>query len=190
MRRVRHGRRRAFIESYAFPPALRDKLRERLDGDDEVDLALEGLREWYLACLDAPGEMLGMPSRVVDVAWHEMILMTRAYHAFCERAFGHYLHHSPEAVMDEPLVDGLARTLAVLEHGSVAAGGVPLLFAIDGRLRIEDGIVWGEDDIGRLRTFRGQRRTHLGNGYVGAGCSSGVSSCGSGGCGGGGCGGG
>jgi hypothetical protein len=185
MRRLRHRRRRAFIENYEFPAALEAKLREKLDSDYQVDVALEGLRAWYLACLDAPGEMLGMPSRTVDVAWHEMILMTRAYHAFCDRAFGHYLHHSPDSVMDEPLEYGLARTLAVVESQSVAAAGVPLLFAIDGQLRVEDGYVWEEADIGRLRAFQPQRWADYGPGFAGlGGCSSG------GGCGGGGCGGG
>jgi hypothetical protein len=188
MARLRYQRRRAFIESYDFPLALTKKLREQLGSDEEVDVALEGLREWYLACLDAPGETLGMPSRVVDLAWHEMILMTRAYHAFCERAFGHYLHHSPEAVMDEPLDHSLARTLAVLEGRSTAAAGVPLLFAIDGRLRPEDGFVWGQDDIGRLRRVHAHRwADYSGAGFAGPGCSSGCSSgCGGGGCGGGG----
>jgi uncharacterized membrane protein YgcG len=186
MRRLRDRRRRAFIESYAFPLALRQKLREKLESDEQVDVALEGLREWYLACLEAPGEMLGMPSRVVDLAWHEMILMTRIYHAFCERAFGHYLHHSPEAVMDEPLEDGLARTLAVLEGRSVAAAGMPLLFAVDGRLRPEDGYVWDEQDIGRLRSLQRHRwADYSGAGFAGPGCSSGCAS-GGGGCGGGG----
>ena len=36
-----------------------------------------------------------MPSKAVDEAWHEMILMTREYTEFCERAFGRYLHHTP-----------------------------------------------------------------------------------------------
>jgi hypothetical protein len=191
--RVRHRRRRAFIESYEFPAALRAKLGERFDTEYEIEVALEGLREWYLACLDAPGESLGMPSRVVDVAWHEMILMTRTYHAFCERAFGFYLHHSPESVMDEPLQHGLARTLAVVEAQSVgAAGGVPLLFAIDGRLRREDGFVWEEADLGRLRSLQPHRRADyspaVGDHGSGGGCGSG--SCAGGGCGGGGCGGG
>jgi len=188
MRRLRYRRRRAFIEGYAFPPALHEKLRQELESDDDVDAALEGLRDWYLACLDAPGEVLGMPSRVVDLAWHEMILMTRSYHAFCERAFGHYLHHSPEAVMDGPLEHGLARTLAVLDGRSAAGAGVPLLFAIDGRLRPEDGFVWGTDDIGRLRSLQPHRWADYSSGFAGPGCSSGSSS---GGCsGGGGCGGG
>jgi hypothetical protein len=190
--RRRHDRRRAFIERFEFPVALEIKLRDSFDSDREVQVALEGLREWYLACLDAPGESLGMPSRAVDIAWHEMILMTRTYHAFCERAFGFYLHHSPEALMDEPLQYSLARTLAVLESrpdvGAVA--GVPLLFAIDGELRPEEGFVWEEDDIGRLRTLQAHRWADYspavpGHGH-GCGADGGGGGCGGGGCGGGG----
>ena len=189
MRRLRHRRRRAFIESYEFPAALRTKLRDKLESDDQIDVALDGLRAWYLACLDAPGEMLGMPSRAVDVAWHEMILMTRAYHAFCDRAFGHYLHHSPDSVMDEPLDYSLARTLAVVESQSVAAAGVPLLFAIDEQLGVEDGYVWEEADIGRLRTFQPPSLGRLRASPVTAAARA-ADGGGGGGCGGGGCGGG
>jgi uncharacterized membrane protein YgcG len=189
--RLRHNRRHAFIEGYEFPVALRAKLGAHFDSAYEVEIALDGLREWYLACLSAPGESLGMPSRVVDVAWHEMILMTRTYHAFCEQAFGYYLHHSPESVMDEPLDYGLARTLAVLEARSVGAAGVPLLFAIDGQLRPEDGFVWEEADIGRLRSLQPHRWADYPHGAVGHGGGCGSGGCtGGGGCGGGGCGGG
>jgi hypothetical protein len=190
MRRLRHKRRRAFIESYAFPQALKDRLHEEFETDHQVAVALEGLREWYLACLNAPGKMLGMPSRAVDIAWHEMILMTRAYHAFCERAFGHYLHHSPEAVIDAPLEESLARTLAVVETQSLGIAGVPLLFAIDGELGIEDGYVWDSEEIERLRTYEPHRLAHYGGGCAAvAGCSGGGCASAGGGCGGG-CGGG
>ena len=132
-----------------------------------------------------------MPSRAVDIAWHEMILMTRAYHAFCDRAFGHYLHHSPESVMDEPMRDSLARTLAAVDSRSAMLAGVPLLFAIDGELGLEDGYAWDERDIDQLRAvqpyhhfadYGGARRPRRRRGDGGGG-----SSCGGGGCGGGGC---
>jgi hypothetical protein len=188
MKLMTRKRRRAFIESYEFPAALRAKLREKLDNEHQVAVALEGLREWYLACLGARDEMLGMPSKAVDVAWHEMILMTRTYHAFCERAFGRYLHHSPESVMAEPMRDGLARTLAAVEGSGVIAG-VPLLFAIDGELGIEDGYAWDEQEIEQLRAIQPDHGHaawfHPGHG---GGCAGG--GCGGGGCGGGGCGGG
>jgi hypothetical protein len=173
-------RRRAFIESYEFPPALRAKLREKLDNEYQVERALDGLRAWYLACLDAGKESLGMPSRAVDIAWHEMILMTRTYHEFCERAFGHYLHHTPDSLMRESMDVGLARTL-------VAA---PMLFAIDDEIGIEGGYSWAEHDVEQLRNAQ---LYHSGGGsYSGAGCATASSSCGGGGggCGGGGCGGG
>jgi hypothetical protein len=171
-------RRRAFIESYEFPAALRAKLREKLDSEHQVAVALEGLRQWYLACLHAGRETLGMPSRAVDIAWHEMILMTRTYHAFCDRAFGHYLHHTPDALMTESMDDSLARTLAA----------APLLFAVDSELGIEDGQVWNEREMERLRAAQPRSIPWYYGGH--AVSDGGGSSCGGGGCGGGGCGGG
>jgi hypothetical protein len=190
-------RRRAFIEGYEFPMALKNKIREELDGDRPVGVALEGLREWYLACLEAgPKATLGMPSKAVDVAWHEMILMTRMYHHFCERAFGYYLHHSPEAVMDAPMRDGLARTLAAVERNrALTMAGIPMLFAIDSELDLEGGQAWEMQDIDALRDHYRYIDQSSAHGWSGgssgfaAGCSTGGDG-GGGGCGGGGCGGG
>ena len=189
-------RRRAFIEGYDFPQALRAKLRKTFDDDRQVQIALAGLREWYLVCLAASGRMLGMPSRAVDVAWHEMILMTREYHHFCERAFGTYLHHTPESEMDEPMRSSLANTLAVVESQSLNVAGVPLLFAVDQELGIEDGFFWRAHDIERIRASQDSLQTMGGTGFastahVWGGCGAGGGHVGGdGGCGGGGCGGG
>lgn len=53
-----------------------------------------------------------VPGKVVDKVWHNQILHTRAYIDFCNKAFGHYLHHDPkdrslkDAVMDiKPTAD-------------------------------------------------------------------------------------
>lgn len=35
------------------------------------------------------------PSHIVDMAWHEFILCTRAYHHFCKEQYGRYIHHTP-----------------------------------------------------------------------------------------------
>jgi hypothetical protein len=206
--RLRLKRRRAFIESYTFPPALAHKLGQQFESERAVTLALEGLRSWYLACLYANGQMLGMPSRAVDVAWHEMILMTREYHAFCYRAFGHYLHHSPEAVVPVPMDDILARTLDVVETHSLAVpaaetfAGVPLLFAVDGAGGIENGFVWEADDLARMRDRRAagyygdgrsasrRRRARFPYGGGSEGCAGSSGCAGDGGGDGGGCGGG
>ncbi len=118
-----------------------------------------------------------MPSCAVDAAWHEMILMTREYHSFCKVAFGRYLHHSPEAVMSIPMGDALARTLRVVERrplkGSPAAAGtIPLLFAVDSMIGIEEGIEWTTE---HLTVLRQANPTTVGDGGTGpAGCSRGV----------------
>src|SRR4051794_14278841 len=100
--RIRRKGRRAYIESYEFSNGLRSKLVEELGDRRSADIALDGLRAWYLACLYAGDELIGMPSRAVDVAWHEMILRTREYHRFCSRAFGAYLHHAPDSTLSVP----------------------------------------------------------------------------------------
>lgn len=62
------------------------------------DLIGTGLRQWLRCCAAAlrDDQVIGMPSRAVDEAWHGFILCTARYTAFCERAYGRYLHHHPE----------------------------------------------------------------------------------------------
>lgn len=57
-----------------------------------------GLRQWLRCCAAAmqDGQVVGMPSNAVDEAWHGFILCTVRYTAFCDRAYGRYLHHHPE----------------------------------------------------------------------------------------------
>jgi hypothetical protein len=57
-----------------------------------------GLRQWLRCC--APSlrdkQIIGMPSRAVDEAWHGLILCTARYSAFCKRAYSQFLHHHPQ----------------------------------------------------------------------------------------------
>jgi hypothetical protein len=59
----------------------------------EVPLLLEELMR-FLYLIGQTGEHL-TPSHGVDLAWHELILCTRYYAEFCERAFGRFIHHHP-----------------------------------------------------------------------------------------------
>src|SRR3954468_2814757 len=142
----RRGRRR-FIENYAFAEGLTDKLVEELGDRRAADVALEGLRGWYLACLYADGGLIGMPSRAVDVAWHEMILRTREYTYFCERAFGGYLHHSPDSTLDVPMAMILPSTLKVVDDNELPM----VLFTADADTGIADGYRWEDSDLRRMR---------------------------------------
>lgn len=50
-----------------------------------------------------------MPSHAVDEAWHGLILCTARYAAFCDRAYGRFLHHRPDG--DTPAADSMAEQL-------------------------------------------------------------------------------
>jgi hypothetical protein len=155
-RRPEEEARRRFIAGYAFPAALMERVNDNYEPElDELQLSvvLQGLRAWFLACLQAGRKPLGMPSQAVDTAWHEFILMTREYHAFCERAFGRYLHHSPEATMNGSYVDALRRTLRILdrEQPGATAGSVPFLFAVDSHVGLAEGNEWKAGELELLR---------------------------------------
>jgi hypothetical protein len=200
--RMRRRSRSRYIESYEFPAQLSAKLVTELGSRTAARVALDGLRGWYLTCLYANGELIGMPSRAVDVAWHEMILMTREYHAFCERAFGGYLHHSPDSTLATPMPELYARTLAITDRHELGLA----MFSADSDAGIEDGHVWEPADYRRMRDANAERErvrvraarssgdasgAHWwGAGFFGGDGGGGGSDGGGGGCGGGGCGGG
>ncbi|TFV59978.1 hypothetical protein E4P42_06285 [Mycobacterium sp. PS03-16] len=78
-----------------------------------------GLRQWLRCCAPAlrDEQVIGMPSRAVDEAWHGFILCTVRYAAFCTEAYGRFLHHHPEGAgpaggpPEEPMAEQLRRTV-------------------------------------------------------------------------------
>lgn len=56
------------------------------------------------------------PSKKVDKAWHEFILHTRAYEAFCLERYGQLIHHDP---YEKPEPGGYRHTYATMtsRHG-------------------------------------------------------------------------
>ena len=184
-----------FIENYNFNLALKTKLRAHYThlSDSEAALVLSGLRDYYRFCAVGKGHMISMPSKVVDLAWHEMILFTREYQNFCKRAFGHFLHHTPAEAMASKThaQDGIKRAwrLACAHEGidPKAPHKLPLLFALDEKLAIEDGFFYKL----REEAAKQGKSSTTGDDYnvfyaINIGCGGG---CASSGCGGGGCGG-
>lgn len=161
-RRIAREKRAPFITTYRFPSELTRRFREKhpeltLDQSARV---FEGLRQYFLACLAAQthgiANQCGMPSKAVDDAWHEFIVMTRDYEAFCQGAFGKYLHHTPKQQMEEPTRDAVANTLHQLRSPPVGAlpwamaGAVPLLFALDRELGIAGGYHHDDASLAQL----------------------------------------
>jgi hypothetical protein len=106
-----------------------------------------GLRQW-LRCAGAAlrdDVVIGMPSHAVDEAWHGFILCTGRYAAFCEAAYGRFLHHHPEGgapagASADSMHDQLSRT--VLAWSLVAAPGEAcVLWDLDARVGVE--APWG-----------------------------------------------
>jgi len=201
-RTVVNRRRLRFLESYAFPPAIDRRLaakRPQLT-NDQRELVLRALRDWFWMCGRAGhGRMVSMPSQAVDDAWHEFILFTRIYQSFCRNALGRFLHHTPAEAMSAPTSaqDGIKRAWRLAcardKINPKTPQRLPLIFAIDSMLGLEDGFTYTIDcrDKNSVTYGSGYCASHIG---CSAGCSgdSGSDSGGDGGSGGGdgGCGGG
>lgn len=184
------------IQQYVFPSAIAAKVIEAYPHltSAQAALVMDGLREYFLISLMANRRMVSMPSKVVDVAWHEFILFTKNYQQFCRAAFGRFLHHTPSEAMRTPTLaqEGIKRAwrLSCKRQGidPVTPQELPLLFAIDALLAIPNGFMYTLNCQGNS----GYCASHIG-------CSSGCGGSSSGGCsssagdgdgGGGGCGGG
>jgi hypothetical protein len=200
--RSRQAARRAYIHGYTFPKGLGERFLKRRPEltAEQTALVFDGLRQYFEICQEAGRRMAAMPSQAVDDLWHEFILYTRNYQAFCDRAFGRSLHHTPADAMSGPTAQSdslrLSWRLACGLEGidPKQPGRLPLLFAIDRQLNLADGFHY-LPDCSQSRNPDGSRATHCGADLgSGGGDGGGSYSDGDGGCGGdgggGGCGGG
>jgi len=143
----RRTRQLAYIENYEFPHKVAKRIKEEYPhlSDEDVTIVFDALRDYFYMCLIGKKQMVSMPSQVVDVAWHEFILFTRNYKEFCTKAIGRFLHHTPTEAMKTPTLarEGIKRAwrLACVKEkiDPSAPCRLPLIFAIDNMLNIEDG---------------------------------------------------
>ena len=173
------SRRRQFIREARMPPFLVGKLRSlypQLSSGD-ADLVLRGLRQFFMAYLRSDKQFVAMPSKLVDAAWHEFILHTRAYESWCAAAFGNLLHHTPAEVLgrDPKRNDGLRRSwFWTCREESIdprKPSRLPLLFALDKKFAVPGGFAYVPDcrDIERQSGSDAYCGTSFGDGGSGAG---------------------
>lgn len=137
----------AYLTSYSFPSSLRGKVKDKYPHltDSQVDMVFKALKDYFYICHRAKKRMVSMPSQVVDIAWHEFILFTKAYEIYCNKAIGRFLHHTPTEAMKTPTLacEGIKRAWRLsCENENISPSdpkSLPLLFAIDALLNIEDG---------------------------------------------------
>lgn len=155
---VRAARER-FVREAALPQYLKRKLRDAYPhlAQKDAELVEQGLRQFFLSCLRSKRQFVAMPSRAVDVLWHEFILHTRAYQDWCQSALGFFLHHTPAEALGRRAKhnDGLRRAWYwACKQENIdprLPGRLPLLFALDAKLGIANGFFYLPDcsDIAR-----------------------------------------
>jgi len=206
-------RREEYIRHFVLPKGLFERLRHHHPHltAKECQLVSHGLRQFFLAHLKSGRSYVSMPSQVADDLWHELILYTKNYQSFCEKAFGRFLHHTPAVVLSKSQQgnEGIRRCwrYVCLEENinPRAPTRLPLLFALDGKLNIPNGFRYvancegirkeGANGDGASATYCGADLSSSGadggtDGQDSGSGSSGDASDGGGdGCGGGGCGG-
>ncbi|MBK9351899.1 MAG: hypothetical protein IPN05_17695 [Sulfuritalea sp.] len=151
--RYRRLARERYIRQFALPRGLYERLRKRRPALElrDCELIARGLRQFFLAYLNSGCRFVAMPSQAVDDLWHEFILYTRAYEAFCGKAFGGFLHHTPAVVLspDKRNNEGLRRVWwQCCKEENIDPRSplrLPLLFAIDAKLGIADGFIYKPD---------------------------------------------
>ena len=153
-RKVQESRRAEFIRNYPWPPGLLNKLTEKYPQFRRKETALisQGLRQFFHAYLKSGRKYVAMPSQVADDLWHEFILYTRDYKAFCDRAFGQFLHHTPAVRLTPGQKESNAGLRRVWWHcckdesiNAASPTRLPLLFALDTKFNIPNGYVYHPD---------------------------------------------
>lgn len=161
-------RRIEFIDGYLWPKGLLQRLQKRrpdLSARD-AELVAQGLRQFFRVYLNSGHQTLAMPSQLADDLWHEFILYTKAYEAFCRQAFGRFFHHTPAVVLGPKrnINTGLRRCwwwCCKDENIRPAEPSrLPLLFALDAKFAIADGFRYVPDCSGVRRADGGAGGTH------------------------------
>lgn len=184
-------KREKLIKGFCFPKTITEKVHERYPhlSEEQLNSVLDALRDYFSICNIAGKRMVAMPSQVVDIAWHEFILFTRQYQLFCKEALGRFLHHTPaEAMQSQTHAQNgikIAWKIACRKESiePKSPHKLPLLFAIDARLKIPDGFNYSLN----CKPLRNDHycASHIGcRSGCGSGCGGDSSGCG-GGCGGG-----
>ncbi len=193
--------REAHIRNAMFPPTVWREFEKKhptlLPKDQQ--LVARALRSFFLAHSASGGQKLGMPSRVVDDLWHAFILDTQRYMAFCGLAFGQYFHHVPASGMgqadaaDQAMRRTWVRTCREENINPLKPLRLPLLFAIDDKLKVANGYHYDLNAEARRARENSDGGFACGSGGLigdSGGDGAGDGGGGDGGCGGGGCGGG
>lgn len=189
------------LKEYQFPALVKDVFRREHPNltENSVTLAFEGLKEYFLLLkmeqLAGRKSKLGMPSVVVDGAWHAFVLCTAQYQEFCMKFFGEMIHHVPDPgsrpgklESGTRFKDDVMNTWRAYQHGAASQPGyfttyqqAPLLFSLDSALGVP-GWLWSAEALTSLdmqarqmsfaETARGSSSRQTSSENAGSSCAS------------------
>lgn len=153
--------RQRFIEQYVFPAELETMFaRKRPElSRDERAVVWKALRQYFVLHNHGNKHKIAMPSLVVSEVWYAFTLLKSDYEEFCHDAFGSYLPYSAANADAEHYLrdDSLTRLwrLSCEAHGinALQPASLPLLFAIDELLKINNGLAYKPDDMAALHQY-------------------------------------
>jgi hypothetical protein len=94
-------------------PLLMAKLTTEIKEADESQARLGLIETLRFLWLCSQSNAVLTPSIRVDKVWHELILFTRSYQAFCETHLGHFVHHQPS---DQPSNELKQYSMTLVEY--------------------------------------------------------------------------
>ncbi|MEI6713920.1 MAG: hypothetical protein WCO60_09220 [Verrucomicrobiota bacterium] len=152
--------RETAIRFEPLPIGLFDRLQKKHPHltTKDCQLVAQGLRQFFMCYHRSKYQFISMPSQVVDDLWHEFILFTAEYQKFCEKAFGRFLHHTPAVSIGSNKSSNVALrrcwwfTCKEENINPRNPTRLPLLFAIDVKLKIPEGFRYSADCRGLRKT--------------------------------------
>jgi hypothetical protein len=138
------------FESIDWPKNVLNKWKEKYPWATPQDCedVSQGLKDWFALIRSAHPRRLGMPSRSVDLLWHELILETRFYERFCRECVGFFVHHSSnESDTSEPAKEAQKKDVMRTWMGACMMENIdpmhperlPRLFRLDEQVGDEKG---------------------------------------------------
>jgi hypothetical protein len=155
------ARRIEAVNAFEFPSGVRQRftLQHGEIPTEEVGQVEAATRQWFRVVARRPKGRLSVPSVAVDDLWHELVLHTGEYAAFCHSAFGRVLPHVSESAVTSTgsAANRSTLLLATLDLARRDEGcgpqQLPLLFRVDQEVRIAGGRRYLADCGGRGQCF-------------------------------------
>jgi len=85
-----------YIQNFNFPEYIVKRFQnENNVKDEDLPIIIEAFKSYLMIFTGRKKNFCPMPSTIVDELWHTFLLFSKEYTFFCKKAFGFYLHHTP-----------------------------------------------------------------------------------------------